>query len=167
MIAQTPAPQEDDDKTVKRLAEAQRETIESLGEADRGLFIFHHAILAWLDWELWSRIVGIPDRHFRPHADQTVTVKTAEPRHPITADLPDAYTIEDETYTMADADPADGNTIVLITEHDPSMGTLAWTRTHGKARVFCLQSGHDDLAWSNPNLRTVVQRGIQWCANRI
>ena len=116
---------------------------------------------------LWSQIVGIDDRRFRPYDAQTVTVNTTEPRHPITADLPDSWTIQDETYALADADPASGNTILLTTEHDPSMRTLAWTRTHGKARVLCLQNGHDDLAWSNPNLRSLILRGIHWCAGRL
>jgi type 1 glutamine amidotransferase len=45
------------------------------------------------------------------------------------------------------------------------MKTIAWTRTFGKARVFCYHTGHDNQAFTNP-VRTVVGRGIQWLAGR-
>ena len=71
----------------------------------------------------------------------------------------------DETYTMADA--AASSEILLTGEHPKSMKTIAWARQHSKSRVFCLQSGHDDQTWQNANFREVLQRGIQWVAQRI
>jgi type 1 glutamine amidotransferase len=91
-------------------------------------------------------------------------VKVASRKHPITRGL-DSWTINDETYTMADA--GEGNEILLTTDHPKSMKTLAWTRACKKARVFCFQCGHDNAAWSNATFREVMKRGIQWCARRI
>ena len=47
------------------------------------------------------------------------------------------------------------------------MRTLAWTRTHNNARVFCFQSGHDNQTWQNRAFREVLSRGIHWTARRI
>ncbi|MGD8237636.1 MAG: hypothetical protein PVH68_03740 [Armatimonadota bacterium] len=44
------------------------------------------------------------------------------------------------------------------------MKTLAWTRRHRNAPLFCLQLGHDDEPWRNESFRTVLQRGIHWLA---
>ena len=76
-----------------------------------------------------------------------------------------AWQMIDETYTMADAG-ADSE-ILLTTRHPKSMRTLAWTRTHNNARVFCFQSGHDNQTWQNRAFREVLSRGIHWTARRI
>jgi type 1 glutamine amidotransferase len=33
--------------------------------------------------------------------------------------------------------------------------------------VFCFQSGHDNLTWSNPSFREILARGIRWSAGRL
>jgi type 1 glutamine amidotransferase len=33
-----------------------------------------------------------------------------------------------------------------------------------KARVFCLQPGHNNDSYADPQFRTVLSRGIQWAA---
>ena len=66
----------------------------------------------------------------------------------------------DETYTMNSA--GEDSDILLRVEHPNSMEVLGWTREYGNSRVFCLQSGHDDVTFSNPNFREVLKRGIQW-----
>jgi len=53
---------------------------------------------------------------------------------------------------------------LLTTDHHKCMRTVAWTHQVDQSRVFCLQSGHDDAAFSNPNFRKVVQCGIAWLA---
>ena len=71
----------------------------------------------------------------------------------------------DETYEMASA--GEENEILLTTDHPECMKTIAWTRTFGRARVFCLQSGHDDQTFVEPNFREVLRRGIGWAAGRL
>jgi len=139
--------------------------LERLGETSQGILLLHHAILAYRQWPLWAEIVGIPDRRFRSyHPEQEVRVKIADPEHPITRGLA-AWSMIDETYLMADAD--DVNHTLLTTMHPNSMSTIAWTRTFRNARVFCLQSGHDHQAYSNPSFQQVVERGLLWCAGRL
>lgn len=138
--------------------------LDPLGETAQGIFVLHHAILAFPDWPFWSEIVGIADRRFEYYHDESVPIEVASHEHPITRGLED-WSMVDETYAMADAGP--DSEVLLTTEHPRSMRTLAWTRKYGKARVFCLELGHDDSAFSHPVFRTLVSRGIAWCAHQI
>jgi hypothetical protein len=141
-----------------------REAIEDLRERPKGIFVLHHALLAWPKLDAFTNIVGIPDRSFGYHMGQTVRVDIADQEHPIVSGL-EPWEMPDETYTMADA--GEGNTVLLTIDHPLSMRTAAWTRRSGRAPVFCLQCGHDNLAWQHPSFREVVARGIRWCAGRL
>ena len=140
---------------------AARHAIEMLGEAEQGVLILHHALLAWPGWQVWNDIVGIDDRSFGYHYGETVNVHVAAPGHPITQGLSD-WTMLDETYTMADCSP--DSEILLTTEHPKSMRTLAWTRQYKQSRVLCFESGHDNDTYQDPNFRTFLHQGIQWLA---
>jgi len=138
--------------------------LEGLGSSSQGIFVLHHAILAFPDWPIWSDVVGIPDRRFGYHHDQSIRVQVGNTKHPIMLGLQD-WDMVDETYTMHDAGA--GSEILLTVEHPRSMKTIAWTRQHGQARVFCLELGHDNAAYAHPSFRAVVERGVQWCAGRM
>ena len=84
--------------------------------------------------------------------------------HSITQGMED-WDLIDESYVMVE--PDEGNDILLAVDHPQSMKAIAWTRTFKQARVFCLQSGHDNQTYGNPQFRHIVARGIQWCAGRI
>ncbi len=71
----------------------------------------------------------------------------------------------DETYTINEPGPETHT--LLTTDHPHSMHALAWTRTFGKARVFCCALGHDAQAFDNPNFRALLSRGITWAAGRL
>ena len=139
--------------------EAQAAAILGLTERGQGIVILHHAILAFPEWDVYSEMCGIADRRFGYHPRQTLNVQIANPTHPITAGMKD-WEMGDETYTMNSA--GEDSDILLRVEHPNSMEVLGWTREYGNSRVFCLQSGHDDVTFSNPNFRAVLKRGIQW-----
>jgi hypothetical protein len=138
--------------------------LEHLGETMQGIFVLHHAILAYPKWPVWNEIVGIEDRSFGFYDDQHMQIEVADPEHPITRGLT-GWEMTDETYTMDDAGP--DSEILLTVDHPRSTRTIAWTRQHKRARVFCLELGHDNSAWSNPHFRALVERGIQWVAHRL
>ena len=143
----------------------RKSVLETLGRTPQGIFLLHHAILAFEDWDVWRQVSGLDAHSFRAYDHgERIGVHVADVGHPITAGLGD-FEIVDETYTMAGCD-ADSH-VLLTTDHPKSMKTLAWTRQYHKARVFCLQLGHDGQAFANPSFRTLVQRGILWCAGRI
>ena len=144
--------------------EATKAALETLGDSAQGIFILHHALLAYPDWPLWASLVGIQASSWHVHMDINLNIQIANPRHPITQGLSD-WEMLDETYVVAEPD---ANSEILLKTDDPkSMRSIAWTRRYKNARVFCFQSGHDHNAYENPNFRLVVSRGIQWAAGRL
>jgi len=144
--------------------DTQAKTILDLTEHGQGIVILHHAILAFPEWDAYSDMCGINERSdFGYFPKQTFQVQVADPTHPITEGLTD-WEMGDETYTMTSA--GDDSTILLTTDHPDSMDVLGWAREYGNSRIFCLQSGHDNVTYSNPNFREVLRRGIQWCAKQ-
>jgi len=140
-----------------------REAIEDLAARPQGVVILHHALLAWPELQAWTDLVGIADRSFGYHMGQTIRLDVAAD-HPITNGV-SSWEMPEETYTVAE--PGADNQVLLIAEHPLSMRSLAWVRQCGHARVFCLQCGHDNLAWEHPYYREVLIRGIRWAAGRI
>ncbi len=134
-----------------------------LGEASQGIVVLHHALLAYPEWPLWSEIVGIDVRQFGYFIGETVHTEIAAD-HPITHGVP-AWTMIDETYTMADAGL--GSEILLTYDHPRSMRTIAWTRRYRRSRVFCYEAGHDNACWSDEHFREILRRGILWAAGRL
>lgn len=135
-----------------------------LGTTRQGIVLLHHAILAYPQWPAWGEISGLAERGiFGYDHDQTLDIHVADPHHPITAGVAD-WQMVDETYSMNDAD-ADSH-VLLTTNHPKCMKTVAWTRAYRNARVFCFQSGHDNLTWPDASFRRVLTQGIGWAAGR-
>ena len=135
--------------------------LSELGETRQGIFVLHHALLAYPQWPVWNEIVGIQDRTFGYHIGESLRVRIADSAHPITRGLQD-WDMSDETYTMADARA--GSQILLSVDHPKSMKHIAWTRQYRQSRVFCFESGHDNVTWQDHNFREVLARGMRWCA---
>ena len=138
--------------------------LEELGRAAQGIVVLHHAILAFPQWPLWSEIVGIEDRSFGYYYGETVRSEIVRPEHPIVAGF-EPWEMVDETYTMASAEA--GSEVLITYDHPHSMKTIAWTRQHKDARVFCYEAGHDNLAYADLSFREVLRRGILWSADRL
>jgi uncharacterized protein len=141
-----------------------KDALEHLGATPQGVFVLHHAILAYPKWDVWSELTGIPNRKFGYHIGQQLHINVTPAKSPITEGL-QAWDMIDETYEMADAGP--GSEILLTVDHPKSMKTIGWTRQYKKSRVFCLESGHDNQTWANAGFREVVRRGLLWCARKI
>ncbi len=142
-----------------------RKAFRRLGKTGQGIFLLHHAILTYRDWPFWSEMVGIPDREIESyHHDEKLAIQIEDLDHPITQGLP-AWDMIDETYVMAEPDAA--SRVLLTVNHPKSTRAIAWTRSFGGARVFCLQSGHDNQTYTDRYFREVVRRGIQWCAGKL
>ena len=141
--------------------EAQAKVILGLTERGQGLVILHHALLAFPEWDAYSDMCGIDDRgDFDYSPRETLQVQIADPTHPITEGLAD-WEMGDETYMMKSS--GGDSTILLTVDHPNSMDVIGWAREYGNSRIFCLQSGHNDVTYSNPNFRKILRRGIEWC----
>ena len=147
-----------------------RGALEALGENGQGILMLHHALTAFPHWQYWLDICGMGDttKAYQPGAesrtDQKLSIEVVDPEHPITRGM-ESWEMIDETYNFADT--GEGSEVLLKTDHPQSMSTIAWTRQHKDARVFCLQSGHDNQTLSDPNFRKVLGRGVHWLAGRI
>ena len=141
-----------------------REAIGALGETRQGIVLLHHAILAYRDNPIWNAISGIENRRFDYFLDETVKYILENTEHPITKGTKD-FEMVDETYVMDAA--GEGSDILITTDHPNSMKTIAWTRAYKNARVFCYESGHDNIAYSNENFRRILRNGIFWAAGKI
>ncbi len=141
-----------------------RPALERLGQTGQGIFILHHGILTYQNWPYFSDLVGIPNREVdSAHVNLALQISVANSDHPIIQDM-GSWTMIDEGYIMEE--PDESNEILLTCDHPQSMNAIAWVRTFRKSRVFCFQSGHNNQAYSNPGFRSILEKGIQWCAGR-
>lgn len=137
--------------------------LEHATQTGQGLLMLHHSILAYPQWDVWSKYVGIENRAFGFHPYETIKVVPTDVSHPIT-DGVSAWEMVDETYTMDE--PDDSCEVLLTVDHPKSMKAIAWTKTIDKTRVFSFQSGHDHITWDETSFRTILERGIQWCSGK-
>jgi len=147
-------PKSDDPDVVSN----EKIALEQLGDTKQGIFLLHHAILAYPDWHVWSDICGIQNRIFDYHHDQNVNYEIIK-SHPITSGV-NNFSMIDETYSM-DSAGADSD-ILITTDYSPSMKTILWTRKYKNSNVVCYESGHDNIAFSNNNFRKIAENAITW-----
>lgn len=132
-----------------------------LTSRDHGVVVLHHGLCAFREWDFWSTLVGIPDRTFHGYQHGIrMPMTIAAPDHPILAGV-SPFTLLDETYDMAN--PVDGE-VLLTTNVEKCMSSIAWVRQQDQARVFCYQSGHDAAVYREPSFRQVLRQGIRWAA---
>jgi len=126
--------------------------------------VWHHALLGFPDSSTWSAICNIHNRRLRGCvAGEELLTEIANPNHPITRGL-QPWTMVDEVYLMDEV--GDGSDILLTTQNPKSMRTLAWAHEYKKARVFCYESGHDNVAYTDATFQAIMLRAIQWLARK-
>jgi uncharacterized protein len=138
-----------------------KESLENIGKTKQGVLILHHALLAFINWEFWSDLIGIPDRSHAVLPGQTVVSDIVNPGLAISQSLT-PWEMIDEIYTMAE--PGEESEVILRTRNPLSIKALAWTRQYQQSRILCYQSGHDRNAYDNLNYRAFLQQGISWLA---
>jgi hypothetical protein len=152
-----------------------RGVLEELGQTEQGVLVVHHAFNAYPQWEFWSDLVGMvhTDRNSdlermgaRCHFGDIRHV-IVDPEHPITRGLSD-WVMYGEGWDFGTYRLGPGCQPILRTDFPlMRLKETAWTHQLGKARVFCLQPGHDDKIFDHPNYRMVLERGIKWVARRL
>ena len=137
-------------------------TTEFLGSTGAGIVLLHHAILNYGDWDIWGEITGFKDRSMKWHPNQKVSFTVTDTEHPITKGLA-SFSLTDETYKMEnpDAEP------LIVTDHELSLSTIAWTRQYKNSKVFCYASGHDSNSYNDGTFREIVRRGLLWSAGKL
>jgi len=135
---------------------------EFLGSTNAGIVLLHHAILNYNKWAVWDEITGLKSRSMTYHPNQNVNFDIAYPEHPITKGLA-PFSLIDETYKMDS--PEDKS--LIVTDHDLSLRTIAWTRQYKNSKVFCYASGHDANAYNDGTFREIIRRGLLWSMGKL
>ena len=160
----------------QKIDEKQRKGFLSLLERGVGLVSMHHAIAAYPDWREYEKIIGatyvlkeqVRDgvKYLRPKWKHGVDMKihVENDTHAITKGVGD-FEIHDESYKLWIYH--EGNKLLLSTDNPLNNTQIAWTRTHGKARVFYIQLGHGSGAYANKNFQKIVARGIRWAGKAL
>ena len=136
--------------------------IERIVAQGQGIIILHHALLAWEKWDFWNRLIGFDNRNFRYKEGLQLKIQVADADHEIVDDLRE-FQILDEGYVLHGQYDGQGD-VLLTTEHEDAMESVAWARQIDQCRVFCLALGHDNESWSNAGFQDALRRGIIWSA---
>ena len=150
----------------KNMDEAIPAALNALGENKAGILVWHHALLSYPEMpalNVWADITKLDRRRLQGFGASEINTKIADANHPITKGLSD-WTMQDEYFKLDE--PGPGSHALLTTDHAESTKTLGWVHQHKNARVFCYQSGHGVAAYTDPNFKTVLTRGIEWVGGR-
>jgi type 1 glutamine amidotransferase len=80
--------------------------------------------------------------------------------HPLTVDIP-AFTLKDEHYFMAMADPR--VEVFMRTRSEYGEQPAGWKRTEGAGRVAVLTPGHNLEVWLHPSYQALLLNAMHWC----
>jgi uncharacterized protein len=109
-------------------------------------------------------MIGAHFKHHGPQVKVGVLVKDAS--HPSTKGIPQPFEVYDEIYQFEKYDPARVHLLLYMSKH-PESGEagefpLAWTREHGKGRVFYEALGHREDVLDSEWYGAHLLAGIQW-----
>jgi type 1 glutamine amidotransferase len=109
---------------------------------------------------------GEQSDNYVPH---TIHMLPAAADHPITAGIGDFELVTEQYWVLHD----DYNDVLATTTqpvrpwdpwHRPVTSPAIWTRLWGKGRIFVSTPGHRIEVVENPNVRTIIERGLLWAA---
>ena len=99
----------------------------------------------------------------------TVHITELGQRHPITAGIADFDLVTEQYWVLSD----EYNDVLATTTQEvrpwdawnrPVTAPAIWTRQWGKGRIFVSAPGHRLEIVDNPNVRTIIERGLLWAA---
>jgi type 1 glutamine amidotransferase len=99
----------------------------------------------------------------------TVHITELGKEHPITAGIEDFDLVTEQYWVLSD----EYNDVLATTTQDvrpwdawnrPVTAPAIWTRQWGKGRIFVSAPGHRLEIVEDPNVRTIIERGLLWAA---
>lgn len=99
----------------------------------------------------------------------TVHITELGKMHPITEGIADFDLVTEQYWVLSD----EYNEVLATTTQEsrpwdawnrPVTAPAIWTRQWGKGRIFVSAPGHNLEIVANPNVRTIVERGLLWAA---
>ena len=154
------------------ISEQEKKDFTDCLKAGKGIVVWHHAYCSYQDWQEYQTIIG-GRYHEEPWTDSNgvaqpastykynvkIRAKVADKKHPVTKGIKD-FDIIDEAYANGSVNP---DVFVLLTTDEPSSTpSIAWTNQYGNSKVVTILLGHDNQAWTNPNLTKLITQAIMW-----
>lgn len=99
----------------------------------------------------------------------TIEIVPERADHPIVAGIED-FELTTEQYWVLSDDYNDvlATTTIPVTSyhawHRPVTSPAVWTRLWGQGRIFVATPGHDVGVLADPNVRTIIERGLLWAS---
>ena len=99
----------------------------------------------------------------------TVHITELGKKHPITEGIADFDLVTEQYWVLSD----EYNDVLATTTQDvrpwdawnrPVTAPAIWTRQWGKGRIFVSAPGHRIEVVEDPNVRTIIERGLLWAA---
>jgi putative membrane-bound dehydrogenase-like protein len=145
-----------------------RRAILEFVDAGKGLVLVHPAL--WYNYNQWpeyNRVLVGGGAHSHDKYGE-FEVKLTPAKHPVTAGLPEKFTLSDELY-HSEVDTQGTPIEVLATATSPLTGkTFAniWVVKHPKARIVCIALGHDGKSHDIPAYQTLLLNAVNWAAKK-
>lgn len=124
----------------------------------------HAATDTFHEWRPFVEMIG---GEFKTHGPQTtVSLLVDDKDHPATKAMASPTDVFDEIYEFKSFDRARVQVLLFLDKHPqdktPGFYPMAWTRSHGKGRVFYTALGHREDVLQAPWFREHLLGGIQW-----
>jgi len=154
------------------LTAPQRAAFLAAIEAGLGFVGVHSATDTFYSWPEYGALIG---GYFDGHPwHEKVRVRVEDRSHPATRYLDASFDLVDEIYQFRA--PYDRKRVSVLLSLDPETidvarpdvrrtdrdFALAWTREHGRGRIFYTALGHRPEVWSDPRFSAHLRGGIAW-----
>lgn len=178
-----------------------RNGFRALLEQGKGVVALHHALAGWPTWSEYHDWLGgqflyhpgevrgasVPDSGYAHDVTHDVTVLAD---HPVTAGLPETFTLTDELYLAQvfedDITPLLRSNAPFTRDHfwsadlavkgqmyardgwnhPDGSSLIGWTRQVLNSRLVYLQPGDGPATYENPHYRRLVENAIRWVSGR-
>ena len=141
--------------------------------AGHGFAATHSASDTYHDRPEFLAMLG---NEFLTHGDQaSVEAVVEQPSHPAVAHLGSRYRVFDEIYRFTTHNRGSVTPLLALTRYpddglpqagQPADLPIAWTRAHGRGRVFYTALGHRDELWGDAVFQQHVLGGLRWALGR-
>lgn len=145
----------------------QRSAILAFVSGGGGFLGAHSATDTLYSWPEYGELIGA---FFREHPwTQDATVIVEDPSHPAAGGVGDRFSIMEEFYTFRD-NPRPRVQVLLRLDASSVASSgdypLAWTRSHGRGRVYYNALGHFSSTWLDTRFQRQLLGAIRWAAGR-
>lgn len=157
------------------LSPERRAALFDFVRSGRGFVGVHCATDTWYEVEEYGELVGA---RFDGHPwHQRVRVLVERRDHPATRHLGGSFEVEDEIYQFRAFDRAKVQVLLSLDTASVDLArpdvrrvdrdfALAWTREHGRGRVFYTALGHRPEVWGDERFLAHLAGGIAWAMRR-